>query len=257
MDHKSAVTILFLLTWVYLSLWLGHDVAADNEAHLAYIPLVFNNHPLPPPRYFDDFSDPTRNWFIGADEVFETRRVNGEFHLRVKQAATLVSVISPAAFGVTDYTLEVDVWQVDGDDIAYGLVLDWLDWNSYAVLLIVPRIDQYALLRVDNGQAEELITWTDADHPADGLNHIGIRRWGTSLDLYINGALEAEALPLNYANHEPTRTGLTVLTIGTGAATAAFDNFDLVGLRPAGTAVAAPDGSVSVSHHVEALRWRP
>lgn len=258
MYRKPAATLVFLLAWVCLFWLLGQKATADNEANRAYIPLVFNNYPPPPPQqYFDDFSDPTRNWFVGADEVFETSRVNGEYHLRVKRVATLVSVIAPAAFGVTDYTLDVDVRQVDGDNIAYGLVLDWLDWNRYAVLLVVPGIDQYALLRVNNGQAEELISWTAANHPVDDLNHISIRRWGTSLDLYINGALEAQALPLHYTNHEPTRTGLTVLTIGTGEATAAFDNFHLVELRPMGAAVDESGGSVGVSHHVQALGWRP
>lgn len=257
MYRKPAATLVFLLAWVCLFWLLGQKATADNEANLAYIPLAFNNHPLPPQQYFDDFSDPTRNWFVGADDIFETGRVNGEYHLRVKQVATLVSVIAPAAFDVTDYTLEVDVRQVGGDDIAYGLVLDWLDWNGYAVLLLVPQTGQYALLRVNDGHAEELITWTDANHSTGELNHISVRRWGTSLDLFINGALEAEGIPLHYANDEPTRTGLTVLTIGMGEATAAFDNFHLVAVRPMGTAVANPGEAVNLSNHVEVLRWRP
>jgi len=213
---------------------LHRPSAADNDPYHAYIPLTFNNYP--PPlllRFFDDFSDPTRNWFVGSDDVVKAGHVAGEYHLGVKAGSTLVSVISPAEFGVFDYTLDADIRQVDGDDIAYGLVLDWLDWDYYAVVLVVPVQDRYALLRVSAGEAEELIPWTATDRLTDGLNHLRVERWDTYLSLAINGTVAVEAGDLGYGNDAPTRAGLAVLAVGLAETTGGFDNFLLVE-RPGG-----------------------
>jgi hypothetical protein len=116
----------------------------------------------------------------------------------------------------------------EGDDIAYGLVLDWLDWDHYAVLLVVPTLNRYALLRIHDGVAEDLLPWSAISGLTDGLNHISVARRGTTLDLSINGTVVAEAKQLAYFNELPTRTGLAVLAVGTTGTTGGFDNFLLL-----------------------------
>lgn len=261
MFRKSASLLVFVVVWVICLLLLQQHPrlsAAGNESGLAYIPLIFHNYPPPPPqRYFDDFSDPTRNWFVGADDVLEVGHIDGEYRIRVKADTTLVSVISPARFGVTDYMLDVDVRRVDGSDIAYGLVLDWLDWDHYAVLLVVPALERYALLRISDGDAEELIPWTVANGLNDGLNHIGVKRRGTYFSLFINGTVEVDARDLDYGNDGPTRAGLAVLAVGTAETTGGFDNFLLVELPQGGSAADELQEMEGASHHVERVGWRP
>jgi hypothetical protein len=234
------------------------DVTTEEiEAYYAHIPLAFNNYPAPQPGQFaDDFSNPASGWVVSADDIAETGYVGGEYHIRVKENETLVSVLSPAGFGVLDYDLDVDIRQVSGGTMAYGLVLDWIDWSNYALLLLAPEAEEFALFQVINGNLEPILPWSHGSL-ANGTNHVRVERRGAFISIYLNGILQHQTC-ICYLNAEPTHVGLTVLTAG-GEATAGFDNFLLVEVWPDGeAAVRASKKSVAGSAlHVERVGWRP
>jgi hypothetical protein len=114
-SYKSAILLALVLLTAVSILFAPRLSAAEGESHFAYLPLIFNNYPPPPPqRFFDDFSDPTNNWFVGDNAAIGVGHVDGEYHMQVKDDRTLVAVVSPAEFGVIDYTLAVDVRQIGG-----------------------------------------------------------------------------------------------------------------------------------------------
>lgn len=197
----------------------------DFVAHTSHVPITLKNWPRPvEKRFFDPFTDPAGGWPVVSGAVADLFYSSGRYNIRVHQPDRLVSVLSPAPFTVTDYTLDVDARSVEGSP-AFGVLFDWTDWDNYNAVLVAPDAESIGVFMIRDGEMQHSYPWHYFPYLESGNNHFRIERENWGIRVIINGqTLGGVALD---ANGENVRTGLVALALGDGSETAAFDNFDL------------------------------
>jgi len=188
-------------------------------------PFSINGTPRPDAIYADDFSNADTGWETWSD-------ANGSFvayqngGLRILVKDTQFDYWSRPAKRFVDARIEVDAIKLAGpDDNDFGLICRYQDKDNFYAFLI--SSDGYlGILRIADGKYEVVsgpeLSYSEAIHQGEALNHIQADCIGNTLVLQVNGQAAAQAQDGSFAAGE---AGVIAGTNGTPGVDIFFDNF--------------------------------
>jgi hypothetical protein len=231
MSRNNKSTISIILLFLIISACGGLDGYAEAQ-HSLNMPLILRNYC---PDFFDDFSNPTSGWEIIDRDDVKKGYLNGEYRVWINEINKGYSAGSPTGSpdncSRENYSVEVDAhWQ---DDIgsAYGVIFGATK-ELDAYLFLVFSNQNFALLRYDPLARNYLfivpLTFSAAVNTGSLLNHLKVKRQGSSITLFVNGTELGTW-------DDRTITGLTAYGLAsfsgsTPLADARFDNFRVMNL---------------------------
>ena len=197
----------------------------------SHISVVAQNWPQP--RLFtDDFSDPASGWPVVSNGAFRTAYVDGAFRLNVIQGRTIAGVLAPVPFEYLDYEVSVESkWLGGDDDMARGIIFDWLDWDNYKFLLALAHPADF-VIGIFGYVDGEFVTYvdfgTDASSIPEEWDKIAIRRVRDGFTLWLDGSLQYYLFKIPRPMIDrPVRVGVIAVTLDNKGGIFAFDNFSL------------------------------
>ena len=182
----------------------------------------------PQPRLFtDDFSNPASGWPIVNNEIVQAGYANGLYHLNLPQGGTIAGFLAPVPFDFLDYEVKVDAkWLAGDDEMTYGILFDWLDWDNYTFVLVIADAMQAGVFGYVDGEFVVYRPIWPVPGPLQVWNQVTIRRVREEFVLIVNGGQPA-TVPMLPANTQPIRAGLISASLDTTGGVIAYDNFSL------------------------------
>jgi hypothetical protein len=153
--------------------------------------------------FADDFSDPTSGWEVGSYEGGSVGYAEGAYAVSSTSQGNFMWGIANQNF--SDVDLEVDATQISApvnNNNGYGVYCRLQPNSSEGYLLRISG-DGYAAIHISaNGTVTPLVDWTATPAVIQGsaTNHIRAVCSGSTLQLYANGQLVAEATDSTFAS---------------------------------------------------------
>ena len=116
---------------------------------------------------------------------------------------------------------------LQGDDLAYGFVFDYMDTAGYCLFFVNPKLQSYAVYKYGSNTWNYLGGGSSIGIQPIG-NHLKLDRFRSELVIYINGVRLGAAIPL--APGANRRVGLLLLDNKNALAETHYDNFALYGI---------------------------
>lgn len=179
----------------------------------------------------DDFSDPGSGWEVGDYDNGSVGYGDGVYFVTSTVDDKMMWGVANQSFG--DLVIEVDATQVSApanDDNAYG-VMCRVQANGYDGYILRISGDGFSSIhKVVDGSPEVLVDWSESEPIRQGnaMNRLRVVCDGSTLALFVNGELAAEASDTSFTEGD---IALTATTYEDEATEVHFDN--LVVTRPA------------------------
>lgn len=183
------------------------------------------------PLFADDFSTDS-GWQALIPPAAQAGIVAGEYRLYDPQVHhTLISLAPPPADAIPEsgYILQVFARAVQGTDLWYGLLFDWVDTGDYCFFSIQPQSQQFAVYRFQSPAYTLLGLGSSASIHLTGINDLELVRSKNTLEISANGVKLGETINLDPAAHR--RVGMLLNVYSAAPAEAHFNYFALYG-RP-------------------------
>ncbi len=172
----------------------------------------------------DDFSDTGSGWDRASTDTGVSDYQDGGYHISV--SPTYSSVWANPGKSFTDVSVEVDGHKLSGvDDNEYGLLCRYQDVDNFYGASISSD-GFYGFFKLENGNfgylgTDKMVT-SDAIHKSSESNHIRLDCVGSTLTLYINGAMVSSTSDGTFHSGD---VGLYAGTFATTDIDIFFDNF--------------------------------
>jgi len=177
----------------------------------------------PPLPFEDDFSDPNSGWDVDERESGSFGYKDGVYFVTsTKEKAT---VTGRAGRSLDDVVIEVDASQISApanDNNDYGVVCR-VQPNLDAYYLLISGDGLYSIMIEQGEEFTRLVDWAESDviRQGNATNHIKAVCTGSTLQLFVNGALLAEATDSTLSEGD---IGLTATTYEEEPTEIHFDN---------------------------------
>jgi hypothetical protein len=177
----------------------------------------------------DDFSDPASGWEIGEWENGGDGYNEGHYFIIT---ANNSYAWEGASQNFTDISIAVEATQVlapENNNNGYG-VMCRLQGNDDGYILIIG--DGYAsIIKIENGESIVLVDWTESSaiNPGNSSNQLQAVCAGSSLQLFANGELVAEAQDSSFTEGD---IGLYATTYEVDPTEIHFDNLAVSSAAP-------------------------
>jgi hypothetical protein len=175
--------------------------------------------------YIDDFSNPTSGWNRERTDDHIMDYDNGGYRIKANKS-NWTFWANPNKNYAGDIIVEVDATKVGGpDENGFGVICRFQDENNFYRFMISSD-GLEVISKKENGKWVNLSAdqWkpSDAIHQGAAKNHIRAECVGSSLKLYVNDQLVAEASNSSFNGGD---VGLIVSAYDTPGVDILFDNF--------------------------------
>ena len=180
-----------------------------------------------PVLFQDDFSRTASGWDRYSDDTYLTDYQNGGYRIAIFTPETNVWARPHLDFG--DTRMQVLATKVNGpDDNVFGVLCRYQDAQNFYFFLI--SSDGYCGIGIYQDGGEILLSGdamlpSEAINQGEDTNHIRADCVGEELSLYINGALAAQAVALEWAQGD---VGLIAGTYDQAGTDILFENFSVL-----------------------------
>ena len=155
------------------------------------IPLVMKQ-PTPAPArpllYSDGFNDSASGWPIDDRDGVTWSYQQDEYEIVIRNEDWWAAATAPVY--VPECRVEADMRLVTSGRGAYGLILGWVNWDSFYAFVVYPETRSYGVYRWDGSWA--LVSDggpTASLNPFAQNNHLAVERSGEQITAYANGHL--------------------------------------------------------------------
>lgn len=225
---KSTLFRSSILLILALLLILGGNAEAFNQMFV-YLPITF---PYYCPDYYDDFSNPASEWYVGDDGYARFEYLHGEYRILSKDIFDNHSDAPSCARD--NYTVEVDARWVGISGESYGIVFGLTEnLDEFYLFEVSPDYQDFALYRFDGYDYLTIIPYTYSPFINNGFssNQIKITRNRYQITLGVNGIVLGTWTDANIIGE--TYAGIFSLAyIEDPISDARFDNFSIRSLAP-------------------------
>ncbi len=178
-----------------------------------------------------DFRRDDGSWSVDAEDDVTHTYARRALQLGVDKSSWVTWSLNQE-LSVTDFLAEVDAAHLAGPTGGeYGMVFRYND-ESNLYLYVISAEGYYSLLKLQDGQWEVLVDWTESDALNIGenaLNRLGLLAEGTQITLFAN------SIPLTTVEDDTFASGSIGLAAGTfdePGLSVSFDNFSYWEIAP-------------------------
>ncbi len=172
--------------------------------------------------FSDDFGDPASGWNTTDLPTGQTSYKDGYFYIK-DTGGDAGFTYSGIAYPLTDFTLDVETWLVDGSDDNYHQVLCRFQNDSSCYIFAISADGHYLIDKIING-SQTILKSGQSEHINQGkgaVNSLHIECLGSSLSLSVNGYLMAAVNDTSLSDGYPC---LAASAFSGDATEVAFDN---------------------------------
>lgn len=177
--------------------------------------------------YYDGFSDSGSGWGSSEGEISSRDYKDNEYEIKIITEGYVTGVWM-SIFPV-NYRIQVDVRRYEEEEGYGGILFNISDNQDFYYSFVVEPCDQTYCLYRGGERLERIVDWTSSEYinEGDGVNRLEVVKTGGKVDLYINGNLVANDIPVDQHEEETVLgAGMYVGAWGTPV-TFRFDDFQV------------------------------